>query len=116
MSQSKEKPKIFDVKSNITGNGEHILGFKDTGSHACYLIYGVMKPGEKGRKIKPGNGHEELLLAMKGDFSLTGDFEGVVKEGQAVHLKDDECCSVENISDRKAVYIISGGHSERGHH
>jgi len=25
------------------------MGIKDTGNHACYMIYGILTPGEKGR-------------------------------------------------------------------
>ncbi|MCL4491647.1 MAG: hypothetical protein M1510_07045 [Nitrospirae bacterium] len=55
------------AKAQISESGEHILGFEDTGSRVCYMIYGVLKPGEKGRVVKPGKGHEEIVLAMKGD-------------------------------------------------
>ena len=37
-------------------NNEYVFGSADTGSHACYMIYGTLKPGEKGREIKPGEG------------------------------------------------------------
>ncbi len=107
---------IFEVTKNIEGSGEYILGAKQTGSHACYMIYGVMKPGEKGRELKAGKGHEELFLAAKGDFRITGQYEGHIKEGQAIHLKGEYTCLLENISDSESVYIMSGGHSEGGHH
>jgi hypothetical protein len=108
--------KIFDVERNLDDSGEYILGAEQTGSHACYMIYGIMKPHEKGRELKPGKGHEELFLAIKGDFVLTGYTEGVVKEGQAIHLRGDETVWLENASDSEATYVISGGHSDGGHH
>ncbi len=108
--------RVFEVKERLSDSGEYILGASETGSHACYLIYGKMKPREKGRLLKPGKGHEELVLAIKGDFSVSGDFEGVLKEGQAIHLKGEETCYMENISSSESVYIIAGGHSEGGHH
>ena len=96
--------------------GEYVLGLKDLGTHACYLIYGVMQPHAKGRKLKPGKGHEELILAVKGDFSVSGDAWGVLREGEAIHLKDDETCMLENNSGEEGIYVISGGHAEEGHH
>jgi hypothetical protein len=108
--------KVFEVINNVEGSGEYILGAKQTGSHACYMIYGVMKPGEKERELKAGKGHEELFFAVKGDFRVTGHYEGQIREGQAIHLKGEEACLIENISDSEAVYIMSGGHSEGGHH
>lgn len=107
---------VFDVKGKVGDSGEYILGSEDTGSHACYLIYGAMKPSEKGRELKPGRGHEELFLAVRSDFILTGHFSGTIKEGQAVHLKGEETCWVENAADVEGIYVISGGHSEAGHH
>ncbi len=108
--------KIFDVKGNVSDSGEYILGAEQTGSHACYLMYGTMKPKEKGRKLKPGGGHEELFLAASGNFMISGHFTGIIKEGQAVHLKGDETCWLQNATDKQATYIISGGHSDGGHH
>ncbi len=107
---------VFEVINNVEGSGEYILGAKQTGSHACYMIYGVMKPGEKGRELKAGKGHEELFFAAKGDFMVSGHYEGQIREGQAIHLKGEEACLLENISDSESVYIMSGGHSEDGHH
>jgi hypothetical protein len=75
-----------------------------------------MKPKEKGRELKPGKGHEELFLAVKGDFTVTGHMEGTIREGQAVHLIGDETSQIENPSDSEAAYVIAGGHSSGGHH
>ncbi len=108
--------KVFKVSSMIEGSGEYILGAEQTGSHACYLIYGRMVAGEKGRVLRPGGGHEEIFLAVRGDFRLSGEKELVVKEGEAVHLKGEETFHAENITDSEAVYVMAGGHSEGGHH
>lgn len=97
-------------------NGEYVFGSADTGSHACYMIYGTLKPGEKKREIKPGKGHEEILLAVCGSFSATGDFEGIIEEGSALYLSGEQACYLENKGSSDAVYVISGGHSEHGHH
>ena len=45
--------------------GEYVLGAEDTGSHACYVIYGILKAGEKGREVKPGKGHEEIITSFQ---------------------------------------------------
>ncbi len=107
--------KIFKVRKKVGESGEYILGARETGSHACYLIYGKMNPEERGRKLQPGKGHEELVIAAHGDLTLTGHHEGVLKEGEAIQLREDEICWLENVSSEDAVYIISGGHSEGGH-
>jgi len=108
--------KVFDVVGMIGNSGEHILGSRDTGSHACYLVYGSLKPGEQGRELKPGKGHEELVLALQGDLHLTGHVTGVLKQGQAIHLKGDEALSAGNPGTTVAVYVIAGGHTDEGHH
>jgi uncharacterized cupin superfamily protein len=110
--------KIYDVFEKAGESGEHILGGRDTGSHACYLIYGVLKPGEKGRELNPGKGHEELVLVIAGELQLSGNFTGMIKQGQAIHLQGEQSCLAENPGAIDAVYVISGGHSEseQGHH
>ncbi len=108
--------KVFEITKQLQGTGEYILGSKETGSHACYLIYGVMRPGEAGRELKPGAGHEEIVLALNGDLYMTGQQNGTLKEGQAVHLVGDQTLLVENRGSAEAVYVISGGHSDGGHH
>ncbi len=96
--------------------GEYVLGLDDTGSHACYMIYGTLKPGEKDRLVKPGHGHEEIVAAMKGDLRLSGAREGTLKEGEAFHIVDETTVYLENPAGTEVVYIISGGHSADGHH
>jgi hypothetical protein len=110
--------RIFEVKNNAihSNRGEFLLGFRETGSHACYMIYGVLKSKEKARSVKPGPGHEEIVLAMKGDFVVTGFYSGALKEGSALHLEGDQECFFENRGESDAVYIIAGGHSEAARH
>ena len=110
--------KIYDVIAKAAGSGEYILGARETGSHACYLIYGVLKPGEKGRVLSPGKGHEEIVLAITGDLQLSGHCTVLLKQGQAIHLQGEQSCHAENPGMINARYVISGGHSEseHGHH
>jgi hypothetical protein len=107
--------KIFNVMDKVLGSGEYILGADDTGSHACYMIYGILKPGERGRELKPGRGHEEIVLATTGELQCTGHFSGTLKQGQALHLKGDQTVFAENKGNGDAVYVICGGHPEGGH-
>ena len=110
--------RVFEVKNGATHSktGEFLLGFQETGSHACYMIYGVLKSKEKARSVKPGPGHEEIVLAMKGDLGVTGSYSGGLKEGFALHLEGNQECFFENHSESDAVYIIAGGHSGAGRH
>ena len=93
-----------------------ILGSRETGSHACYLVYGVLNPGEKGRELRPGNGHAEIVLAMTGDLRLTGHHTGTLKQGQALHLTGEESVFVENAGNSPVLYVIAGGHSSHKQH
>ncbi len=108
--------RIFEVTGKIQDSGEYILGSGDTGSHACYMIYGVLKPGEKGRELKPGHGHEEIVLALIGDLRLTGNYVGTLKQGQALHLAGEETVFAENASSSQVLYVIAGGHAGGHHH
>jgi hypothetical protein len=108
--------KIFDVGRRVDGSGEFTLGSQEIGSHACYLVYGVIKPGEPGRELRPGRGHEEIVFAIQGDLDLSGGYTGKLKQGQALHLSGEEKVLAENRAAEPAVYSISGGHSSHGHH
>lgn len=110
--------KIFEVKNNAIDSkrGEFLLGFHETGSHACYMIYGILKSKGKARSLKPGPGHEEIILAIKGDLEVKGFYSGGLKEGCALHLEGNQECFLENRGLSDAVYIIAGGHSEVGCH
>jgi hypothetical protein len=101
-------------KAEISG-GEYVFGAADTGSHACYMIYGILKPGEKERMIRPGNGHEEIIVSVRGQMSITGHYSGPLAEGHAFHLAGEQTCFIENRGDSDAVYIVAGGHSGREH-
>jgi hypothetical protein len=107
--------KTYDVFEATGESGEHVLGARETGSHACYLIHGVLKPGEKGRELSPGKGHEELILVIAGDLRLSGHYTGMLKQGQAIHLQGAESCNAENPGAINVIYVISGGHSELEH-
>lgn len=110
--------KPFELKDRAQKSdaGEYVFGAEDTGSHACYMIYGIVKPGEKKRLIRPGKGHEEMVLAMKGDFEVTGAFTGRLTEGSVFHISGDTSVFFENTGAREAIYIIAGGHSDHHHH
>ena len=107
--------KVYDVAGRMAGSGEHVLGSDATGSHACYLIYGVLKAGEKGRELRPGRGHEEMVLAVTGDMTLTGAVTMTLKQGQAIHLIGEEACLAANSTGSDVVYVTAGGHSASGH-
>lgn len=110
--------KIYELRQKAlqAPSGEEILGARATGSHACYLIYGVLKPGEKGRVVKPGRGHEEMVLAVSGALEVTGHFTCALAAGAAVHLVGEQECLLENRGAAEAVYVIAGGHSSDGGH
>jgi hypothetical protein len=96
--------------------GEYVLGMKDLHTHACYLIYGELGPGEQGRKVCPGEGHEEILLAVSGELQLSGDrINGSLAEGEAIHLREEDNCLLANPAATRARYILAGGHSAGGH-
>lgn len=110
--------KIHDVAARAARMepAEYVLGAEDTGSHACYLIYGRLAPGEGGRLVKPGRGHEEIILAVKGRLEVSGSLTATLWEGNAFHIAGDQECRLSNPGDGEAVYVIAGGHAGGGHH
>jgi len=113
--------KLHEVHNKVGNSGEYILCAKQTGSHACYLIYGHMDPGEKGRTLKAGKGHEEMFLAVQGNFVVTSHANATgatshVKEGQAFHLVGEDTYSLKNATDATGIYVMAGGHTAHGHH
>lgn len=109
--------KTFDLAKLVSSQGgEYVLGMKDLHTHACYMIYGLLKPGESQRLVKPGDGHEEILCAMDGPVLMdTTSGQVVLEQGHAVHIKEQESFFISNPSDKPVVYIMAGGHS-RSHH
>lgn len=108
--------KTVDLKELAAKNGgEYVFGAADTGSHACYMIYGSMAPGEKGRLIRPGRGHEEIIIAVNGALVATGDLSGTLETGHAFHLAGEQTCCLENTGNQAVIYIVAGGHSEEAH-
>jgi hypothetical protein len=110
--------KILNLKKHAVSSesGEFIFGSEHTGSHACYMIYGVLKPGQEKRVIKPGKGHEEMVLAVKGNFEISGRFSGELREGRAFHVAGEDTVYLINKDTTDACYVIAGGHSQDGHH
>lgn len=97
-------------------NGETVLGAKDLGTHACYMIYGKMKSGDAPRVLKPGTGHEEIICCVAGTMKVRNyKGEAVLEEGEAIYLKGDENCVAEAVSDL-CGYVAAGGHSDDHHH
>lgn len=110
--------KTFDVEklANDQG-GEYVLGMKDLHTHACYMVYGVLKPHEGDRLVKPGEGHEEILVPVTGPVHVLaekGDY--VLEQGNAVHIKEDESFFIANNTDKMVIYVLAGGHCSEHHH
>jgi hypothetical protein len=97
-------------------SGESVFGLEHTGSHACYMIYGVLKPGQDKRVITPGRGHEEMILAVKGNFEISGRFSGQLREGCAFHVAGQDTVYLQNTDTTDACYVIAGGHSQDAHY
>lgn len=109
--------KSFDLESlAVREGGEYVLGLKDLHTDACYLIYGILQPGEHDRLIQPGEGHEEILCAIDGPLTMhTDSGEVPLERNHAAHIKEDESFSLSNPSDQPVAYVLAGGHP-RPHH
>lgn len=110
--------KIYDLAGRAPREGgETVLGLKDLGTHACYMIYGIVQAGEPPRIFKPGEGHEEIICVAAGALTLTGP-EGQLQlqAGQAVYLTGEETWEAVNQGPMPALYVASGGHGDGGRH
>lgn len=107
--------KIFNLKENVYREGEYIIGSSQTGSHACYFLYGILKKGET-KDVSPGKGHEEIFVCIEGAIELTSENESfVLHKGQAIHLVGEERYIMKGEADT-SIYVIAGGHSDASHH
>ncbi len=110
--------KVFDLAGRVfREGGETVLGLKDLDTHACYMLYGVLNPGDPPRLLRPGLGHEEIFLVVSGSIKVEGPggFQ-TLQPGQAVYLKDEETLSATAAGPGEARYVAAGGHGEGGHH
>ncbi|MGD8564064.1 MAG: hypothetical protein PVG03_16095 [Desulfarculaceae bacterium] len=112
---------VFDLAGRVfRDGGETILGLDDLGTHACYLIYGVLSPGDPPRKLLPGPGHEEIFIVISGAMEIKdAERAFVVQSGQAFHLQGEESYEAQAAGPGEARYIAAGGHTpgaEHSHH
>ncbi len=108
--------KLINLKENLFREGEYLIGFEQTGTHACYFLYGFLKPEEE-REISAGKGHVEIVCLLEGEIKLfTDNNEISLAKGNGFVIEDEEKVKVKNISDKIAVYVVSGGHSDLSHH
>ncbi|MDQ7785830.1 MAG: hypothetical protein RDU20_23315 [Desulfomonilaceae bacterium] len=103
--------KIFDLAELAdSSGGEYVLGAKDLHTDSCYMIYGVLAPGEADRLVRAGKGHEEILCSLTGTIMLhTTAGEVPLHRGSAVLVKEDDSFYLSNPSDRALVYVTAGG-------
>ena len=89
---------------------QYCLGFEDLKTHAVYLRYGRLRPGEKERRLSARAGHEEIVYVVRGKLLVKGEnYEYPVGEGEAFHLKGGDSLTIENPADAEAVYVAAGG-------
>jgi hypothetical protein len=103
--------KLFDLcELAEASGGEYVLGMKDLHTDSCYLVYGILRPGEEGRLVRPGVGYEEILCAVDGELLLQGKQGKVPLAGShAVHVTEHESYHLSNPTERPVVYVIAGG-------
>lgn len=108
--------KLIELKETLYRPGEYLVGVAQTHSHACYLIYGTLNPGEE-RELSPGAGHEEIFCLIHGELVVSeGDDEQGVKQGQCFHLAGEVKVILKNNLGETAIYVLAGGHSSTDSH
>lgn len=108
--------KLINLKENLFREGEYLVGFEQTGTHACYFLYGFLKPEEE-REISPGKGHIEIVCLLEGEVELIKGSEVIkITKGSGFVVEEEEKVRLKNIGDKVAVYAVSGGHTDLSHH
>jgi hypothetical protein len=97
--------------SEANPDSRYTLGLEELKTESVYLVYGRLRPGEKGMRLSPTDGHEEIVYVAKGRLLVKGDrLDFPVGEGEAFHLKGADTLIVDNAADdHDAVYIAAGG-------
>ena len=105
--------KSFDLaKMAAAQGGEYVLAAKDLHTEACYLVYGLLKPGEGDRLIQPGKGYEEILCAITGALVMKlARNEVILEQGHAVHVNSADSFYISNPNNDTVLYVIAGGRS-----
>lgn len=111
-------PETYDLPARaLREGGETVLGLKDLHTHACYMIYGVINPGDPPRTLKPGVGHEEIILVMSGAMEISQEGESqTLQSGQAIYLQGDETWQAVCAGSMETRYTAAGGHSPDSEH
>jgi uncharacterized cupin superfamily protein len=110
--------KVFDLAGRAPREGgETVLGLKDLGTHACYMLYGIISPGEEPRTLKPGEGHEEIVLVIAGQMRVQGqEVDLVLQPGQAIYLKGEQTLAATAAGPLEVRYVAAGGHTPGAEH
>jgi hypothetical protein len=103
--------KVFNLCDLAEASGgEYVLGMKDLHTDSCYLVYGVLGPGEEERLVRPGLGYEEILCAVDGELLMQGkQGKFPLQRGHAVHVTEHESFHLSNPTEKPVVYVIAGG-------
>ncbi len=109
--------RIYPVRDPAEKQGEYVLGSAVLKTHACYLVYGILRQTDEERMVTPGKGHEEIFCLVSGEVVLRGDGESfTLKPGEAFHIRGQDALTMKNSGTGDAVYVIAGGHSEQHKH
>lgn len=108
--------RVFNLAERLLTSGEQVLGPQESGALTIYLLYGVMAPGESGRRLRPGPGREEILFVCEGRIRLeSGTSEAVCGRGMAVLIPEDADYWASNLYASTSSYVIAGGFTEPVH-
>ncbi len=110
---------VYDLEGSVRRDGgETILGLEMLGTHACYMLFGVLDPGGSPRTLKAGSGHEEIVLATQGSILVANDQEEfILQAGQAFYIVGEETWQAIAEGPMEARYVVAGGHTPgQDHH
>ncbi len=107
----------FNLRERVERSGEVAIGPNEAGTLATYLVFGRMTPRETGRRIRPGQGREEIFFLINGRVRMliAGGQELDIEAGTAVPLTEGTDCWMSNLTDRTVEYVVAGGFTEPVH-
>jgi len=82
-----------------------------------YLGMGFLDPNEEKRKIGPGRHHEEILCILNGKVQVRSKKdEEILDKGEVYFMEDGKKIRLKNLTDKRAYFVIAGGHTKHHHH
>jgi len=87
-------------------NGEYLLGHEEAETSSVYVLYGRLRPGQRGHKVALNEGHEEIICVVKGTMTVScGKKSFSVSAGEAFNPGAGGEVTMDNTGEGEAIFI-----------